>query len=61
MKSRKVKWVGHVACLGDNKNAWGVLVGKPEKKELLGRSGHRWKGTIKHLEEINRTGGHALA
>jgi hypothetical protein len=35
---------------------WGSL-----KKGLLGRSRHSWKGTIKHLEERNRTGGHGLA
>jgi hypothetical protein len=30
MKSRRMRWAGHVAYMGDNKNAYRVLVGKPE-------------------------------
>jgi hypothetical protein len=60
MKSRKLRWLGHVSFLGEKRNAMGVLLGKP-KKGPLGRSRHRWKGSIKHLEERNRTGGHGLA
>jgi len=61
MKSRKMRWAGHVSCLGEKRNALGILLGKPKQKELLGRSRHGWKGTIKHTEERNRTGGHGLA
>jgi hypothetical protein len=62
MKSRKMRLAGHVACLGEKRNAQGVLLGTHKnKKGLLGRSRHKWKGTIKHLEEGNRTGGHGLA
>ena len=60
LKSRKMRWAGHVSFLGEKRNAMGILLGKP-KKGLLGRTRHRWKGTIKHLEERNRTGGHGLA
>jgi hypothetical protein len=30
--SRKMRWAGHVACLGEKRNAQGVLVGKPKKR-----------------------------
>ena len=37
IKSRKVKWAGHVARMGDRKVEHSVLVGKPEGKRPLGR------------------------
>jgi hypothetical protein len=30
IRSRRMRWVGHVACMGEKRNAYMVLVGKPE-------------------------------
>jgi hypothetical protein len=43
MKSRRMRWVGHVACLGDMRNAYTILVRKSEGRRPLGRTGRRWK------------------
>jgi hypothetical protein len=32
MKSRRMRWVGHMACMGQKRNAYRVLVGKPEAR-----------------------------
>jgi hypothetical protein len=45
--SRRVRSEGHVACTGEKRNAYRVLVGKSEGKRPLGRSRHRWKDKIK--------------
>jgi hypothetical protein len=37
IKSRKMKQLGHVACMGEIRNAYNILVGKPEGKKPLGR------------------------
>jgi hypothetical protein len=37
IKSRRMKWVGHVARMGEKRNAYKLLVGKPEGKRPLGR------------------------
>jgi hypothetical protein len=34
IKSRKMRWAGHVACMGDKRDAWRVLVIKPEEKHF---------------------------
>jgi hypothetical protein len=47
MKSRRMRWAGHVACMGANRNAYMILVGKPEGKRPLGRPIHRWEDNIK--------------
>jgi hypothetical protein len=36
-KSRKMRWMGQVARLGEIRNAYNILVGKPERKRPLGR------------------------
>jgi hypothetical protein len=41
IKSRMMRWVGHVAWMGQMKNAYKVLVGKLERKRPLGRHRHR--------------------
>ena len=41
IKSRRMRWAGHVACMGEGTGVYRVLVGKPEKKRPLGRSWHR--------------------
>jgi hypothetical protein len=53
MKSRRVRWVGHVAHLGDRRGAYRVLVGRPEGKRPLGRPRHGWEYHIKmDLHEV---------
>jgi len=47
VKSRRMKWEGHVARMGDGRVVHKVLVGKPEGKRLLGRPRRRWKDNIK--------------
>jgi len=47
MKSRRIGWVGHVACMEDRRNACYNLVGKPEGKRPLGRSSRRWEDNIR--------------
>jgi hypothetical protein len=57
-KSRRMRWVEHVACMGEERNVYRVFVGKPEGKRRLGRSRRRWEDTIKiDLREIGRGGG----
>jgi hypothetical protein len=53
IKSRRLRWAGHVACMGESKGAYRVLVGKPEGRRPLGRPRHRWEDNIK----INLTEG----
>jgi hypothetical protein len=36
IESRKMRWTGHVARMGQKRNAYGTLMGKPEEKRLLG-------------------------
>ena len=42
IKSRRMRWAGHVAHMGEEKGACRVLVGKPEVKRPLGRPRRRW-------------------
>jgi hypothetical protein len=41
IKSRRMRWAGHVAQTGEKRNAYRILVGKPEGKRPLGRPRHR--------------------
>jgi len=53
IKSRKMRWVGHVVRMGAKRGVYRVLVGKPERKRPLGRSRHRWEDNIKmDLQEM---------
>jgi hypothetical protein len=47
IKSRRMKWAGHVARMGETRNAYRLLVGKPEGKRPLGRPRCRWVDNIK--------------
>ena len=47
LKSRRLRWAGHVAHMEQSRNAYRVLVGKPEGKRRLGRPRHRWDDNIK--------------
>jgi hypothetical protein len=41
IKSRRMKWAGHVARIGETRNAYRILVGKPEGKRPQGRPRRR--------------------
>jgi hypothetical protein len=47
VKSRRMRWAGHVARMGEERGAHRFLVGKPEEKRPLGRPRHRWEDNIK--------------
>jgi hypothetical protein len=47
IKSRRMRWVGHMARRGEGRNVYRVLVGKPEGKRLPGRPRCRWEDGIK--------------
>jgi hypothetical protein len=47
IKSRRMRWAGHVARMGEKRNACGLLVGKPEGKGPLGRPRRRWVDNIR--------------
>ena len=47
LKSRRLRWAGHVARVEQSRNAYRVLVGKPEGKRRLGRPRRRWEDNIK--------------
>jgi len=53
IKSRRMRCSGHVACMGETRGVYRVLVRKPEVKRLLGRPRHRWEDNIKmDLQEV---------
>jgi hypothetical protein len=55
--SRRMRWAGNVARMGDKKNAYRILVGKPEGKGPVGRPIHRWMDNIKmDLREMELNG-----
>jgi hypothetical protein len=45
IKSRRMRWAGHVARMGEKRNAYRLLVGKPEGRRPLGRPRLRWDGS----------------
>jgi hypothetical protein len=47
IKSPRMRWAGHVARMGEWKNVYRVLMGKPEGKRPLGRPRRRWEDGIK--------------
>jgi hypothetical protein len=57
IKSRRMRWSGHVARMGEVRGVYRVLVGKPEGNRPLGRPRRRWENNIKaDLQEV-RCGG----
>jgi hypothetical protein len=51
--SRRMRWAGHVARMGEKRNAYTILVRKPEEKRPLGGPRRRWVNNIKmYLTEI---------
>jgi hypothetical protein len=58
IKSRRMRWAGHVACMGEERKVHRVLVGKPEGKRPLRRLRHRWYlGITVDLKETGLLGG----
>jgi len=49
VKSRRMRWAGHVAHVGEGRGVHRVLVGKPEGKRPLGRPRRRWEDSIKMI------------
>jgi hypothetical protein len=60
IKSRRMRWAGHVACVGEGRGVHRILVGKPEGKRPLGSPRHRWEDNIRwrfrQWEEVVGTG-----
>ena len=47
IKLRRMRWAGHVVRMGEDREVYRVLVGKPEKKRPLERPRHRWVDNIR--------------
>jgi hypothetical protein len=47
IKSRRIRWAGHVARKGEKRNAYRLLVGKPEGMKSLGKPRCRWVDIIR--------------
>jgi hypothetical protein len=54
IKSRRMRWAGHAARMGEKKNAHRILVGKPEGQRPLGRRRRRWVNNI--VMDLRETG-----
>jgi hypothetical protein len=53
VKSRRMRWAGHVARMEEGRGVYRVLVGKPEGRRPLGRPRRRWEDNIKmDLQEV---------
>jgi hypothetical protein len=52
VKSRRMRWAGYVARMGEERGVHRVLVGKPEGKRPLGRPRRRWEDNIKVDVEV---------
>ena len=55
VKSRRMRWFGHVAHMAEGRGVHRVLVGKPEGKRPLGRPRRRWEDNIKM--DLQKVGG----
>jgi len=57
IKTRRIRWAGHVARMGERRGVYRVLVGKHEGKRSLGRPRSRWENNIKtDLLEVGCSG-----
>ena len=53
IKSRRMRWAGHVARMGEERGAYRILLGKPKGKRPLGRPRRRWVDNIRtDLQEM---------
>jgi hypothetical protein len=57
IKSRRMRWAGHMARMGEGRGVYRVLIGTTEGKRPLGRPSRRWEDNIKiDLREIGIDG-----
>ena len=57
IKSRRMRWAGHEARMGEGRDLYRGLVRKPERKSQLGRPRRRWEDNIKlDLQEVGCEG-----
>jgi hypothetical protein len=57
IKSRRMRWTGHVARMGERRGVYRISVGKPERERPLERPRHRWENNIKmDLQEVGCEG-----
>ena len=47
IKSRRLRWAGHVARMEEGRSAFKILTGKPTGKRPLGKSRRRWENNIR--------------
>jgi hypothetical protein len=60
-KSRRMRWAGHVARMGEKRNAYRILMGNPEGNRPLGRPRRKWVDNIKiYLRKIGWYGMHSI-
>jgi hypothetical protein len=59
IKSRRVRWAGLVAGMGEGRGEYRVLVGRPEGRRPFGRPRRRWENNIK-MKLKEEGGGHGL-
>jgi hypothetical protein len=53
IKSRRMRWMGHVVYMGEMRNAYNILVDKPDRERPAEIPTHRWKDTFRmDLKEI---------
>jgi hypothetical protein len=59
IKSRRMRWAGHVARMGEGRGVYRVLVGRSGRKRSQGRPSRRWEDNIKvklremGIDEVN--------
>jgi hypothetical protein len=56
MKLRRMRWAGHVAHMGAMRNAYSILVGKPEGKRGFIEARHKWEDMRLVLRELGWEG-----
>jgi hypothetical protein len=49
IKLRRISWAGHIAHMGEMRNAYKILIGNPQGKRPLGGSGNRWDLILKWI------------
>jgi len=62
VKLRRMRWTRHVACMGERRSVYRVLVRKPEGQRPLGRARNRWEDNIiMVLQEVGWKGMDSIA
>jgi hypothetical protein len=56
IRSRRMRWAGHVARIGEKKNAYRLMVVKPEGKRPIGRPRHRWVDNTRIEMDLSKIG-----